>query len=132
MAERCLIGCLHCAALVVSSLGISPIVELILRGLICLAHIRFRSAIKSQHRGALSLEDLPYRAVFGVYGSWIGFILCVLCILAQIYTSCSPGGKFGVAGFFQGILALPIVVFCYVVWKVWKRPSIVKVVEADL
>jgi yeast amino acid transporter len=100
---------------------------------LCFAHIRFRSAIKAQaHRGELALEDLPYRAIFGVYGSWIGFILCCLCIAATIYTACNPGGDFSVEGFFQETLALPIVVFCYVLWKVWKRPSIVKSVDADL
>ena len=99
----------------------------------CLAHIRFRSAIKAQaHRGELALEDLPYQAAFGVYGSWIGLILCCLCIIATIYTACNPGGNFDIAGFFQEILALPIVVFCYAFWKIWKRPSIIKVSEADL
>lgn len=104
-----------------------------LRGSICFAHIRFRSAIKAQaHRGELVLEDLPYRAILGVYGSWIGFILCVLCIIATLYTACSPGSDFNVVSFFQDTLALPIVIFCYVLWKIWKRPSIVKAVDADL
>jgi amino acid transporter len=103
------------------------------RGSLCFAHIRFRSAIKAQaHRGELKLEDLPYRAILGVYGSWIGFILCCLCIVATIYKATSPGGTFTVVGFFQEILALPIVVFCYVLWKLWKRDAIVKVGEADL
>ncbi len=103
------------------------------RGSVCFAHIRFRSAIKAQaYRGELALEDLPYRAVFGVVGSWIGFILCCMCILATIYVACSPGGKFDVKEFFQNILTLPIVIFCYVLWKVWKRPSIVKPSDADL
>jgi yeast amino acid transporter len=78
------------------------------------------------------LEDLPYKAVFGVYGSWIGFILCCLCILATIYTACNPGGEFNVVVFFQETLALPIVIACYVGWKLGKRPSIIKASEADL
>lgn len=78
------------------------------------------------------MEDLPYRAALGVYGSWIGFILSILCIIATIYTACSPGEEFSITGFFQEILALPLVIICYIVWKVWKRPSVIKVSEADL
>ena len=104
-----------------------------LRGSVCLAHIRFRSAIKAQsHNGVLTLADIPYRAAFGVYGSWIGFILCCLCIIATIYTASNPGGAFDVVGFFQETLALPLVIVCYIVWKVIKRPGIVKVADADL
>src|SRR5271156_2462438 len=134
MAVRCLAGCLRCVASAVSSLGMSPRKGLVnLRGSVCLAHIRFRSAIKAQNRnGVLTLEDIPYRAAFGVYGSWIGFILCCLCIIATIYTASNPGGAFDVVGFFQETLALPLVIVCYIVWKVIKRPGIVKVAEADL
>lgn len=78
------------------------------------------------------MADLPYRAAFGVYGSWIGFILCCLCIIATIYTASNPGGAFDVVGFFQETLALPLVIICYIVWKVIKRPGIVKVAEADI
>lgn len=70
--------------------------------------------------------------MLGVYGSWIGFVLCCLCIIATIYTACNPGNQFDAAAFFQETLALPIVVFCYALWKIWKRPSIVKASEADL
>lgn len=70
--------------------------------------------------------------MFGVYGSWIGFILASLCILATIYIACNPGGPFDIVGFFQEVLALPIVIFCYVLWKLWKRSSIIKVSKADL
>lgn len=111
----------------------SPLPFTDIRGSLCLAHIRFRSAVKAQaHRGELVLEDLPYRAILGVYGSWIGFILCLLCIIATVYTACSPGEGFDVTSFFQQTLAIPIVIFCYVLWKIWKRPAFVKVGEADL
>jgi len=103
------------------------------RGSLCFAHIRFRSAIKAQaHRRELAFEDLPYHAILGLTGSWIGFIMCCICILATIYTACNPGGDFDVIGFFQEILALPICLTCYIFWKVWKKPSIIKAAEADL
>lgn len=53
-------------------------------GSICLCHIRFRAGWKAQGH---SLDELPFRAGFGVTGSWIGFILCCLAICATFYTS---------------------------------------------
>lgn len=50
-------------------------------GAICLAHIRFRSAWA--HHGH-SLEEIPFRAAFGVAGSWMGLILCVVVLIAQV------------------------------------------------
>jgi len=67
-----------------------------------------------------------------VVGSWIGFILCVICIIATIYTASNPGGAFDVTGFFQETLALPLVIFCYILWKFWKQPPYVKSKDADL
>ena len=43
---------------------------------ICMCHIRFRKAWKVQGH---SVEELPFTAAGGVYGSWFGFIL--LCLV---------------------------------------------------
>jgi amino acid transporter len=53
-------------------------------GCICLAHIRFRSAWKAQ--GHVKAE-LPYEAIFGVVGSWYGFALNIICMIATFYTA---------------------------------------------
>lgn len=53
-------------------------------GSICLAHIRFRYAWKAQ---GYSLDQIPYRPSLGVIGSWIGFILNVLCLIATFYSA---------------------------------------------
>jgi amino acid transporter len=53
-------------------------------GSICLAHIRFRAAWKAQ--GHVKAE-LPYEAVFGVVGSWYGFLLNIICMIATFYTA---------------------------------------------
>jgi amino acid transporter len=50
-------------------------------GSICLAHIRFRAAWKYQGH---STDELPFKAVFGVVGSWIGLILIILVLIAQV------------------------------------------------
>jgi amino acid permease len=53
-------------------------------GCINLAHIRFRAAWKAQ--GHVKAE-LPFEAIFGVGGSWYGFLLNCLCMIATFYTS---------------------------------------------
>lgn len=58
--------------------------------------------------------------------------MACICIIATIYTACNPGGDFDVVGFFQEVLALPICIACYIFWKLWKKPSIIKAAQADL
>lgn len=49
---------------------------------ICASHIRFRQAWKVQGH---SIEELPFQALGGVYGSWFGLILIILVLIAQFY-----------------------------------------------
>ena len=49
-------------------------------GSINLAHIRFRAAWKAQGN---SVDELPFKAACVVWGSWVGFLLNVLCLIAQ-------------------------------------------------
>jgi amino acid transporter len=49
---------------------------------ICVTHIRFRKAWKVQGH---SVEELPFTALGGVYGSWCGATLIVLVLIAQFY-----------------------------------------------
>lgn len=52
-------------------------------GSICLAHIRFRKAWIAQ---GYTLKQLPYKAPLGIWGSWIGFFLCWVCLIASFYS----------------------------------------------
>ena len=56
---------------------------------ICLCHIRFRRAWLVQGH---SVEELPFRALGGVYGSYLGLILIGLVIIAQFYVAIWPIG----------------------------------------
>lgn len=47
-----------------------------------LLQIRFRAAWKAQGH---SVEELPFKAAGGVYGSWFGVILLCLVLVAQFY-----------------------------------------------
>ena len=62
-------------------LSLSGLAALFTWGSICLAHIRFRAAWK--HHGH-TLDEIPFKALLGVTGSWIGLILCVLVLLATV------------------------------------------------
>lgn len=61
--------------------ALSGLAALFTWGSICVAHIRFRAAWT--HHGH-TVDEIPFRAVGGVYGSWIGFILVVLVLIAQV------------------------------------------------
>lgn len=62
-------------------LALSGLAALFTWGSICLAHIRFRSAWK--HHG-YTLDEIPFKAAGGVYGSWCGLILIILVLVAQV------------------------------------------------
>ncbi|KAK5110309.1 hypothetical protein LTR62_006162 [Meristemomyces frigidus] len=96
-------------------LALTAIAYFFVWGSICAAHLRFRWAWK--HNGR-SLDELTYRAAFGTIGSWIGLVLNILSLTASIYIGVAPvGGSWSITGFFEQCLALPCVVFFYLVWK---------------
>ncbi|KAF8915773.1 amino acid permease/ SLC12A domain-containing protein [Mucidula mucida] len=90
---------------------------------ICLCHIRFRAAWKAQGH---SLEELPFKALGGVWGSWFGVIMNGLVLIAQFYVAVFPVGE-SVSGrdaadsFFSAYLAAPIMIMFYIIGYVWKR-----------
>jgi len=104
-------------------------------GSICLAHIRFRAAWKAQGH---SLDELAFQAQGGVIGSWIGFILNVLVLIAQFWTAIWPvgyGSKTGTEiaqNFFLAYLAAPVVILFYVPYKLWYKTPFMKVGDMDL
>jgi yeast amino acid transporter len=81
-----------------------------------------------------NIDEIPFKAVLGVWGSYVGLTLNILCVMANLFISISPpgGAKPTATDFFQNNLALPIVVLFYVFWKVFKMTSIVKLSEIDL
>jgi amino acid transporter len=62
-------------------LGLSALAALFTWGSICLAHIRFRKAWALQGH---SLDEIPFKAVAGVWGSWIGLGLNILVLAATV------------------------------------------------
>lgn len=62
-------------------LSLSGLAALFTWGSICLAHIRFRAAWKLRGR---SVEEIPFRAIGGIWGSYLGLALIFLVMLAQV------------------------------------------------
>jgi yeast amino acid transporter len=80
-----------------------------------------------------NIDDLPFKAVFGVWGSWLGLILNILCVIAQFFIAVSPvKGAATAYDFFVQMLALPVIIVCFVGWKLWNKTKWVKASEVDL
>jgi amino acid transporter len=104
---------------------------------ILMTHIRFRKAWKVQGH---SLEELPFTAFGGVIGSWIGFVLICIVLIAQFYIGIfpiedpeaplTPGDR--VESFFLSYIAAPIVILFWVGGFLWKRTLPRKAHEIDL
>ncbi|KAG5637064.1 hypothetical protein H0H81_005945 [Sphagnurus paluster] len=102
---------------------------------ICLCHIRFRKAWAYQGH---SLEELPFRAMFGVWGSWFGAILLVLVLISQFYIALWPIGDANRSGtkiaedFFSSFLAAPVLILFWCIGYAWKRTLPKRISEIDL
>ncbi|EXJ90624.1 hypothetical protein A1O1_03727 [Capronia coronata CBS 617.96] len=80
-----------------------------------LSHIR-------KYAHGFTKQQLPYRAAFGIWGSYIGVTLNALAIIATFYTSLYPVGSDPDAEvFFENFLAAPIVIALYIFWKLYSR-----------
>ncbi len=108
-------------------------------GSICLCHIRFRRAwMKKGH----TLDQLAFRSQAGVLGSWLGFFLNVLVLIAQFWTGIAPvpkpdgtrvtGAAALTENFFAAYLAVPIVLLFYIVYKILYKTSFMRSEDMDL
>ncbi|KAK0661261.1 amino acid permease/ SLC12A domain-containing protein [Cercophora samala] len=101
-------------------LAVTGVTYFFIWGSICLAHIRFRRAMKVQ---GLSLDLIPYKPSGGVWGSWVALIFNGLCLVASFYTCIKPPHKDAtvaetVESFFQGYLATPVMLVLWLGWKI--------------
>jgi amino acid transporter len=116
-------------------LSLSGLAALFTWGSICYAHIRFRQAWK--HNGH-TLDEIPFRAFGGVYGSWIGIIIIFLVLVAQLYVAVDPIGegpftsRDRVESFFKAYLAVPVVLLFWLCGYLWKREGWLKISQIDV
>ncbi|KAL4950786.1 amino acid permease/ SLC12A domain-containing protein [Aspergillus filifer] len=115
--------------------ALSGLAALFTWGSICLAHIRFRRAWAYNGR---SLDDIPFKAVGGVYGSYLGLFLVFIVLVAQFFVAVAPpgGGPNGTyndaKGFFKSYLALPVVLFFWACGYLWKREGWLRTDQIDI
>lgn len=98
---------------------------------ICVSHIRFRNAWKQQGR---SENEIPYKAMFGVAGSWFSLVLIILVLAAQLFVAIKPpgGGTSTAKEFFKSSLTWPLVLFLLACGCFWKQQSWLKLSHIDL
>lgn len=84
-----------------------------------LSHIRFRSAMAAQNR---SLNELPFVSQCGVWGSYYGFAINMLVLVAQFWIALFPlGGTPNAYDFFLSYLGLPVILLSWLGYKIWKK-----------
>lgn len=111
-------------------LALSGLSSIFTWGSICLAHIRFRSGWAKQGH---SLDELAYKSQPGVIGSWLGFILNVVVLIAQFWVAVWPiGGKPDAETFFSIYLTVPVVFAFYVPYKLIYKTPFVRSADMDL
>ncbi|CAK7234190.1 histidine permease [Sporothrix curviconia] len=116
-------------------LAISALSSVFTWGSICLAHIRFRMAWRRRGR---TLTELAFRAQSGTVGSWMGFSLNVLILIAQFWVGLWPidynsfSESSNVQNFFLQYLAVPIVLVMWIGHKVWFRTTYVRLADMDI
>merc|ERR1711977_801154 len=114
-------------------LSLSGLAALFTWGSICLAHIRFRKAwVYHGH----TLDEIPFKAVGGVYGSWIGLLIIFLVLVAQFWTAIAPVGGNSEEGaaydFFYAYLALPVVLAFWAAGYFWKKQGWLRTHQIDV
>jgi amino acid transporter len=125
--------------------SLSGLAALFTWGSICFSHIRFRNAWKYHGH---TVDEIPFTAIFGVTGSWIGLSLVVVVLVAQVsfchdefstrsvtnnvfqfYTAIYP---LDAESFFKSYLAIFVVLFFYLIGWVWKRSAWKTLAQIDV
>ncbi len=100
-------------------LALSGLSSIFTWGSVCFCHIRFRRALTYHGRGT---DELAFVSQPGVIGSWFGFVLNALILVAQFWVALYPIGESpDAAVFFQSYLAVPVVILFWVFAKIWKK-----------
>ncbi|KAJ9142101.1 General amino-acid permease GAP1 [Pleurostoma richardsiae] len=116
-------------------LAVSALSSIFTWGSICLSHIRFRQAWAARGR---SLNELAFRAQSGVLGSWLGFALNAIVLVAQFWVGAWPVGYRdntpgeNAKNFFLQYMAVPIVAVFWLGYKLYFRTSVVRVEDMDI
>ncbi|EST09143.1 Amino acid permease/ SLC12A domain protein [Kalmanozyma brasiliensis GHG001] len=108
-------------------INISGVSTFVIFAIICLCHIRFRQAWARQGR---SVDEFPFKAMLAPWGSWGAFVLNVVLMFFQGYTTFLTPRK--AADIIVAYIVIPVAAALYIGWKLWHKTKIVKLEEMDL
>jgi amino acid transporter len=87
------------------------------------------------------LDELPFKAAMGVWGSYVCLFINIIALMAQFYVALYPvgGPNLNAETFFELYLAGPFLIGLYCMWKGWSwfkrpedRPLYVKIKDIDI
>ncbi|KAI0831198.1 dicarbixylic amino acid permease [Trametes gibbosa] len=93
---------------------------------ICYTHIRFMKALKAQ---GMSRDDLPYKAPFQPWGSWVALVATAIITIFKGFDTFIPFTK---DTFVTAYIGLPVFVVFYVGYKLYYRTSLIPSEKVDL
>ena len=108
-------------------LNISGVSSFIIWAIITGTHIRFRWAWEAQGH---SVDEIPFKAWLYPYGAWFSFILNLILMFFQGYTTFLSPQK--AADIIVAYIVIPASVVLYVGWKLWHKTKIPSLMEMDL
>ncbi|SJX65089.1 probable AGP3-Protein of the amino-acid permease family [Sporisorium reilianum f. sp. reilianum] len=108
-------------------INISGVSTFIIFAIICFCHIRFRQAWL--HQGN-TLADLPFKAWLAPYGTWVAFVLNVVLMFFQGYTTFLNPRK--AADIVVAYIVIPVAVVLFFGWKWWHKTRMVSLDDIDL
>ncbi|KAI0150273.1 amino acid permease/ SLC12A domain-containing protein [Xylariaceae sp. FL1272] len=103
-------------------------VDLTSAGTILLNHIRLKLAMKRQ---GIPAEKLPWHNSWTIYSSSVGLAACLLILFTGGFTVFTAGNWNG-QDFVSSYLDIPLVLTAYLIWKLFKKTSIVPLAEIPL
>ncbi|KAH9854124.1 dicarbixylic amino acid permease [Lenzites betulinus] len=93
---------------------------------ICYTHIRFMKALKAQ---GMSRDDLPYKAPFQPWGSWVALVATAIITIFKGFDTFIPFTK---DTFVTAYIGLPTFVLFYTGYKLYYRTSLIPSEKVDL
>lgn len=86
-------------------------------GSICVSHIRFRKAWAAQGYG---IKTLLWSSPFGTWGAWVGVVVCITGLLANVLTAIWPVSGHGGQAIVRDNIGTLIPIFLYFGYRVWQ------------
>jgi amino acid transporter len=85
---------------------------------ICYSHIRMRKAMKVQ---GVDMTTVIWRSPFGVWGSYLGIVVCGLGLCAQVVVAAWPLGGYDARSVVRDVVGIPFVLLIFAAYTIHQR-----------